>query len=30
MEYLYILNHLDHLYKEELKKYVEEATEVEV
>lgn len=30
MEYLYILEHIDHLYKEELKRYVEEATEVEV
>ena len=30
MEYLYILDHIDHLYKDELKRYVEEATEVEV
>lgn len=30
MEYLYILEHIDHLYKGELKKYIEEATEVEV
>lgn len=29
-EYLYVLEHVDHLYKEELKRYVEEATEVEV
>jgi hypothetical protein len=30
MEYLYILEHVDHLYKAELKKYVEEASEVEL
>lgn len=30
MEYLYILEHVDHLYKAELQKYVEEASEVEL
>ena len=30
MEYLYILEHIDHLYKAELQKYIQEAEEVEI
>lgn len=30
MEYLYILDHIDHLYKAELQKYIQEAEEVEI
>lgn len=30
MEYLYILDHIDHLYRAELQKYIQEAEEVEI